>query len=173
MKKLDEKVIHKGSRICLVVQDLEVRGVTVQKEIVRHPGAVVILPMSDRGTFFLVRQWRPALEKYILELPAGTLDAGEQPAICAERELKEEIGGVATSWEAVGTFVPSPGFCDEVLYGYLAKGVTLGEQNLFADEEMTVEEFSAEQLKALIASGEVGDAKTIALFCRAQVCGLI
>jgi ADP-ribose pyrophosphatase len=171
MKKLGEKKVYEGSRISLVIEELEVRGKRVQKEIVKHPGAVVILPISGSGSVYLVRQWRPALAQAILEFPAGTLDSSELPALCAQRELKEEIGGVAREWKALGELFPSPGFCDEVLHAFIASGVTIGEQDLFVDEEMSVEEYSISDLKDLIASGAIADAKTIALFCRAMLLG--
>lgn len=148
-------------------------GHTMERFVVRHPGAVVILPVTAEGKCVAIKQYRHAIAETILEFPAGTLEAGELPADCAAREIQEEIGYAATSWKDLGVLVSAPGFCDEKLYAYLAQG--LHEQNLPGDEDEDIEvvELTKAEVEAAIRSGEMKDAKSIVAYARALLLGYL
>jgi len=136
-------------------------GATVEMELIHHPGAAAIVPMKDDQTVLLVRQYRHAVGGYILEIPAGKLDPGEDPRDCAARELEEEIGFRASSLEPVITFFTTPGFTDEVIHIFKATGLTLGTQNLGHDEVLDVIELPLERAISHIEDGTIRDGKTI------------
>lgn len=140
-------------------------GFTFERDIVRHPGAVVVVPMeADRRHVLVVRQYRAAVDERILELPAGKLDIlDEPPEICAQRELAEEIGYRASTLTALCQFLNSPGFTDERSWCFLAEGLEPCERDAQGVEErhLTVERVDLEQLDELIAAREIVDAKTI------------
>jgi len=135
------------------------------REVVEHPGGVVILPFLDDENIILIEQWRYPVGKAIIELPAGKLEYGEDPFEAAKRELTEETGYVADKWEDLGYIHTTPGFCDEKLYLYKASGLTYKETNF--DEFEVVENRITPLNEALemIKTGEIIDSKTIcALF---------
>jgi ADP-ribose pyrophosphatase len=136
-------------------------GVTVDLEVVRHPGAAAVVPMKDDRTVILVRQYRHAAGGYIYEIPAGKLNPGEDPRLCAERELEEEIGYRATRLEPIVSFFSGPGFTDEVLHLFRAIGLIKGTQALGHDEVLEVVEIPLEKAMAHIHDGTIRDAKTI------------
>jgi len=136
-------------------------GTTLDLEVVRHPGAVAVVPLGDNGTVVLIRQYRHAAGGYIYEIPAGKLDPGEDPRDCAARELEEEVGRRASSLEPLVTFFTTPGFTDEVIHVFLAAGLTPGTQKLDRDEVLEVIEISLDDAIARIADGTIRDAKTI------------
>lgn len=130
------------------------------REVVEHPGAVVVAALDDTGRVVLVRQYRHPVRGSLLELPAGTLEAGEGPAGTAKRELVEETGLRADSWVALGSFFSSPGFLREELHAFLARGLHRGEQDLEEDEDI---ELVWRDLDELLADPEdLHDAKTLA-----------
>lgn len=136
-------------------------GTTVELEIIRHPGAVAIVPLKGDGTVLLIRQYRHAAGGYIYEVPAGKLDPGEDPRHCAARELEEEIGHRASSLTPMLTFFTTPGFTDEVIHLFLATGLTPGTQNLDHDEVLEVVTMPLDEAIQRIADGTIRDAKTI------------
>lgn len=161
-KKLESQVMHKGLffdvyRDKVLLPD----GKTSLREYIRHPGAVVILPMMDDGRFILERQFRYPLNQVFLEFPAGKIDAGEVPFTSAQRELMEETGYTASDWQFVCTVHNAIGYSDEALYIYLAKGLKPGKGR--PDAEEFIETFSATlpQLLALVKEERITDAKTI------------
>lgn len=137
-------------------------GRSHQREIVEHRGAVAVAAVDETGQVLMVRQYRKAAGKRLLELPAGTLEAGEDARHCAERELEEETGFRAEKWQFLASFYTSPGFCTELLHVYLATelqpGVAAGEE----DEQIEVSRMPLSETTGLIARGEICDAKTIA-----------
>lgn len=141
-------------------------GREVEKSIVRHSGAVVVVPIDAQGNFILESQYRHALRETILEFPAGTLESGEDPLECAKRELKEELGLAATEWLALGILYPAPGFCDELQHLFVARG--LSESAGEKDEDELIESVATtpEDLKKAIINGQLRDAKSIAAFTR-------
>ncbi|MFI5338709.1 MAG: NUDIX hydrolase [Candidatus Methylomirabilales bacterium] len=136
-------------------------GATVEMELIHHPGAAAIVPMKDDGTVMLIRQYRHAVGGFILEIPAGKLDPGEDPRDCAARELEEEIGFRAALLEPVITFFTTPGFTDEVIHIFKATGLTPGIQKLDRDEVLDVIELPLERAIAQIGDGTIRDGKTI------------
>jgi ADP-ribose pyrophosphatase len=164
-RQLDERVVHEGHVVTFAVGTFEAPdGTTFERDIVRHPGAVSVVAVDDRGRVALVRQYRAALDEEILELPAGKLDVhGEDPMLCAQRELAEEVGLAAEQWEPLATFHHSPGFCDELGRVYLARGLRAVPHDRQGIEEqaMTVEWWPLADADTMVAQGTVHDAKTV------------
>lgn len=143
------------------------KGGEMKAEIVRHPGSVVIVPVTDAGEIILVRQYRPAIGLWAWELPAGTLRDGENPEKAAVRECHEEIGMVPAHMERLGAFFPTPGYCDEEMNFYRATGLRQPRDEDEAaqqdeDEDIEPQPFSLEKLRTMIAAGEIIDLKTVA-----------
>jgi 8-oxo-dGTP pyrophosphatase MutT (NUDIX family) len=132
-----------------------------QREIVEHPGAVAVVPVKDDGRIVLVRQYRPAVGRSMLELPAGTVEKGEDVARTAERELQEETGYRANELQELIRFWVSPGWCNEELVVYVATDVMAGERDPEDDEQIEVELVEPAQIPELMRSGEVADSKTM------------
>lgn len=159
---MKSKIIYKGRIVTLNVDTVDLpNGATVNLEIIRHPGAAAVVPIKDDGTVVLIRQFRYAAGGFIYEIPAGTLHDGEDPLACAARELEEEIGYRATSFEHLTSILPAPGYTDEVIHIYKATGLTKGEQNLDHDEVLEIEEMPMEKAIAQIRQGAIRDSKTI------------
>lgn len=137
-------------------------GQTKSREIVRHPGAVVIVPLLADGSVCLIRNYRISVNQTLIELPAGTLEAGESPQPCAERELIEETGYRAGSVKPLHSFFLSPGILDERMHLFLATDLKLGETAREEGEEITNLVVPWEEAIAMIFRGEIQDAKTIA-----------
>ena len=146
-------------------------GKTIQKEIVRHPGSVVILPILNDNQVCLIRNFRLAVNQPLLELPAGTLEPGEAPLHCAERELIEETGYTAGKLEALTSFLAAPGILDERMHMFLATDLVAGQPDREADEEIENVIMPFEETLELIRTGAIEDAKTIVgLFWYQQFC---
>jgi ADP-ribose pyrophosphatase len=137
-------------------------GAIVDRDYLHYPGAAVILPILPNGDIVLIRNRRFAVDEHLLELPAGTLEAGEDPALCAARELTEETGYTAGSVKPLGAFYSCPGTSDEMLHAFLATDLIAGEQALEVHEEITVETFSPDQVGAMCLDGTIHDGKTLA-----------
>ncbi|WP_017728167.1 NUDIX hydrolase [Halalkalibacterium ligniniphilum] len=165
-KKLYEKTIRtekifSGRVIDLQVEQVELPdGKQSAREIVKHPGAVAIIPITSEGKLVLVRQYRKALEKEIVEIPAGKLERGEEPGECAIRELEEETGYKARSLQYLLSFYTSPGFADEIIYLYLAGDLEAGHVNTDDDEFVELLEVSLEEAEAMVENQVIHDAKT-------------
>ncbi|MEC2916513.1 NUDIX hydrolase, partial [Bacillus cereus] len=128
--------IFDGRVIKVRVDDVVLpNGAMSKREIVNHPGAVAIIAITDEGKIVIVEQYRKALEKAIIEIPAGKLEPGEKPEVTAVRELEEETGYVCEKMELITSFYTSPGFADEILYVYKATGLTKQENKAEVDEE--------------------------------------
>ena len=136
-------------------------GSRTQMAMVRHPGSTAIVPLLDDNTVVMERQYRHAVRKYLLEIPAGTLEPGELPLDCARRELEEETGYTATSMLELGTVHIIPAYSDEMIYVYIARGLTQSRQQLDKDEILEVEYHPFEQTMDMIADGRITDALTI------------
>jgi ADP-ribose pyrophosphatase len=137
-------------------------GRTAEREVVEHPGAVAVLPVTGEGRAVLVWQYRHSAGEAVLEIPAGKLDPGETPEACARRELAEETGYSAGRLTWLGRMLPSPGFSGEWLSLYLATDLSPGAARPDADEFLTVVEATAAEVDALLAGGGVRDLKTFA-----------
>ena len=136
-------------------------GPVVHREVVRHPGAVAIVAMNPERELVLVRQYRYAAGRFLLEIPAGTLEPGEHPEDTARRELREETGYTAENLRSLGSFFSAPGFCDEVIYLFVADGLTPGEQDTDFGEEIDLVEIPIEEGRRRLAAGAFEDAKTL------------
>lgn len=156
------KTIFTGKVVTLNLETVTLpNGATVELEVVRHPGAAAIVPMKDERTVILIRQFRLAAGGFIYEIPAGKLHPGEDPRLCAERELEEEIGYCAGAIERLETFFTAPGFTDEVMHLFKATNLTQTAQKLDHDEVLEVVEMPLEKAVAHIRDGTIRDAKTI------------
>ena len=171
---MKQELIYKGRKISVFREEHELPdGRRAQVEVVRHPGAVVILPQASDGRLYLLKQFRPAIGKTIYEFPAGTLEIGEEPSFCAARELEEEIGMSAAHWVDLGNLLPAPGFCDELQYCYFAKDLTPKSRPMDEDEVIEVELITLPDLMTLIRQGELLDGKSLAILLKAQTLGLL
>jgi ADP-ribose pyrophosphatase len=134
---------------------------TAAREYIKHPGAIVVLPVLDNGQVLLERQFRYPLNRVFIELPAGKIDPGEDPLACAIRELEEETGYTANDWQFVGTIHNAIAYSDEHLDIYLARGLTKGEVKL--DEGEFIETFTAtvDDMLDWVRTGKITDVKTI------------
>jgi ADP-ribose pyrophosphatase len=162
----DREMLFKG-----LVVDIEQMEVKVGSkgwhtyQIVRHPGGVGVLPLHRDGTVSLIRQLRPAVDSFMLELPAGRLDPGEEPAQCGLRELAEETGIIAGRLESLGIIHPSPGVFDEVVHLFLATELAHGEANPEHYEDIEVVNLSLQEAVHMVIDGSITDGKTaMALF---------
>lgn len=163
LEKPGDTVLHRGPRITLVRRDVPTRdGGTAHKEIARHPGSVVLVPVTDAGELVLIRNERVAVGRTLWELPAGTLEVGEDPAECAARELEEETGYTAREITPLRAFFPAPGTCDERMHAYVATGLRAGVQKLDATERIEPVALPEERVLSMLRSGEIEDGKTIA-----------
>ena len=158
---LSSVTLYKGKVFDVRLDDIREDGVEYQREIVVHHGSAVIVPVFADGTVALVRQYRHAADKYLLELPAGSLNDGESPETGAVRELEEEIGVTASKIEKLTEFYVSPGFLTEKMFVFLATELTEVGQKLERDELLTIERLSFPRLFDLIRNGSIEDAKTI------------
>jgi ADP-ribose pyrophosphatase len=160
-KILDSKKVFAGHVFDVTVDHVREGDQTYIREVVHHHGSAVILPAFDDGTVALVRQYRHPAVRYLLELPAGTLNDMEDPAAGAARELEEELGLVAGRMEKLCDFFVSPGFCEEKMWLYLATELTETQQRLEDDEMIEVVRLPIERALQMISDGEIEDAKTI------------
>jgi len=161
-KTIASQSIYEGKIIRVKVDEVLLpNGKTAKREIVRHPGAVAVLPLTDDGKLVTVRQFRKALEKTIVEIPAGKLEPGEEPLVCAARELEEETGYTADRFEHLSSFYTSPGFADELLHVYVATGLKKGASRPDEDEFVEILELTLEEARELHKSGDICDAKTV------------
>ena len=136
-------------------------GAQATREYIRHPGAVMVVPLLDDGRLLMERQWRHPLQRVLLEFPAGKLDAGEAPLDCGRRELLEETGYRATEWAHAGWMHNAPAYSDEGIDVWFARGLTAGTQRLDEGEFIETVAMSPAELDALASRGELTDAKTL------------
>ena len=158
---LDSKTIFEGRVFDVTVDTVREGEQTYVREVVHHPGSAVILPVFDDDTIALVKQYRHPAVKYVLELPAGTLNDQERPEHGAARELEEELGVVAGSLEKLCEFFVSPGFLSEKMWLYLATDLRETQQRLDDDEAIEIVRVPIDRALQMITDGEIEDAKTI------------
>jgi ADP-ribose pyrophosphatase len=160
--------IFQGRVFTLQVETIPLEhGRELRAEIVRHPGSVVIIPVTANDQILLVRQYRPAIGQWAWELPAGSLKPGEDVDEAARRECHEEVGLVPSQLERLGSFFPTPGYCDEAMTFFRATGLRPpgpgdAEAHQDDDEQIEVRPFDLEVITRMITSGEVIDLKTVA-----------
>jgi ADP-ribose pyrophosphatase len=158
---IDSKTIFSGRVFDVTVDTVREADRTYIREVVHHPGSAVILPAFADGTIALVKQYRHPAVRYLLELPAGTLNDRELPEVGAARELEEELGLVAGKLEKLSEFFVSPGFCEEKMWLYLATDLQQTAQRLEDDELIEVVHLPIDRALQMISDGEIEDAKTI------------
>ena len=168
---VDSTIVHRGRYLEVRVETTErADGSRHRRDVVRHPGAVAVVALDDAGRLLLVRQWRQPAGRSLLEIPAGTLDrdpvtgALEDPELASRRELEEETGYRATSWEKLGTFWTAPGFASELMHLYVATDlVAAGHGRLTPDVDEVLELVRLPVDDALAAAerGDIHDAKTL------------
>ncbi len=160
-KQLSSELIYDGRVVKLFKDTVRlVNGNESVREIVRHPGAVAVVPITEDGEIVLVRQFRYPFDEVLTEIPAGKLDPGEEPEAAALRELSEETGAEAESLEYLGAFYSSVAIFDEVIHLYLARGLKFQKQHLDEDEFLDVIKMPFEKAVGLVNSGEIRDGKT-------------
>ena len=173
MEKFNEKLLKTqtmfdGKFIKVTKDDVELStGKQSFREVVKHPGGVVIVAKKDENTILMVKQYRYPIKQVSLELPAGKLDYGENPDLAAKRELEEETGHVAKKWQSLGFIYTTPGFCDEKLYLYLATDLEFTKQNPDEGEIIEYFEYNLDTILEMIKNGEINDSKTICALMRA------
>jgi ADP-ribose pyrophosphatase len=162
-KILSSKMIFQG-RVFGVRRDeiIEPTGVRVTREVITHPGSVVVLPVLPDRRIVLIRQYRHATRQFLWELVAGRMEPGENPRRSAARELIEETGYRAKRLHVFLDVFPTPGFLEERMYILLAEGLTLGEAEPEEDEKITVKSFTRKELEKMMQNGTLRDAKSIA-----------
>jgi len=158
---IDSKTVFEGRVFNVSVDTVREGNQTYVREVVHHSGSAVILPVFDDGTIALVKQYRHPAVKYLLELPAGTLNDKERPEDGAARELEEELGVMAGKLEKLCEFFVSPGFCEEKMWLYLATDLRETQQRLEDDEAIEIVRLPLDRALQMITDGEIEDAKTI------------
>ena len=159
--KLSSEMKFDGKLIKVTYDIADVNGKEAWREVVHHPGASAIVAIDEENRIIMEKQFRYALNDYLLEIPAGKLDKGEDPLVCAKRELEEETGIIASEWISLGTIATSPGFCNEVIHLYVAKGLSKGEIHWDDDEYVEVERYTFDELLQRIKEEKIKDSKSL------------
>jgi len=146
---------------------------SITRHVVVHHGAVVVLAITEQQEVVLVHQYRHAIDQWLLELPAGTLELEEQPSVCAQRELSEEAGYGALEWRELGTIYPAPGFCTEKQFLFLARNLFIRKLEADQDEIIEVVKMPLGDVRKAMTDGTICDAKSLALLARAALLGEI
>jgi ADP-ribose pyrophosphatase len=159
---ISTKQIFKGRVIGLRLDEVVLpNGSGSTREVVEHPGAVAVVPLCSDGRIVLVRQYRHAVSKVLLEIPAGKLDKNEDPQLCAIRELEEETGYLSNTIRKLATVYTTPGFTNEIIYLYTAEKLAVTKQKTDEDEFIDIEHYTPGELRKMIRRGEIEDAKTL------------
>lgn len=168
-KTLSENRVYTGKLIKVHVDEVQlIDGRVSVREVCEHPGGVAALPITESGNAVLVRQFRYPYRSELWEVPAGKVESGEDTLECAVRELREETGYTAKEMLYAGCLYPSPGYLNEKIYLYIARGLTKGETALDDDELLRSEEFPLKTVFNMVMNDEIHDAKTIALVMKAH-----
>ena len=164
IKRIDRELKFKGKIIDFYQDTMEIDGDrTVVWDFIKHKGAAAVVPVTDEGKILMVRQYRNALDRYTLEIPAGALDTEDEPGLnCAARELEEETGYRSDDLEWLITLRTTVAFCNERIEVYVARNLIPSRQHLDEDEFIDLKAYSLDELKDKIFSGEIEDAKTVA-----------
>jgi len=165
---LSSRLVYEGRIFDVAVDRVRLpHGHETDLEVVRHDGSVVLIPMPDADHVFLVKQYRHAVGRFLWELPAGSLEPGEEPDAAATRECHEELGMIAGRIERLQTLYPTPGFCTESMTFYRVtelRNPTEDDPDAHQDEDESIEVgvFALEEVRAMVRAGEVADLKTLA-----------
>jgi len=168
-KQLSFEYKFKGRIINLRVDEaLLPNGATASREIVEHNGGICVVPLTENNEILMVEQFRYPYSEVVLEIPAGKRDGNEEPLDGGKRELKEETGATAESYTFLGELYPTPGYCGEIIYMYLARGLSYGETDPDEDEFLNVKKIPLEKAVDMIMKGEIKDAKTQTAVLKAE-----
>jgi ADP-ribose pyrophosphatase len=163
------KTLHHGRVIEVSSERLRyANGREYDFDLVRHPGAAAVVPVDKDGRVCLVRQYRHGVLDFLWEIPAGKLDPGEAPAVCAVRELAEETGVVAKQWTSLGLYIPAPAIFSEIIHLYLARDLDVGTPNPDVDEDLELQWMPLTEAMDRVLKGEWNDGKTAMALLRAQ-----
>jgi ADP-ribose pyrophosphatase len=163
LKVNKRRTIRHGRVFDITVENVTFpNGFNVDLEILRHPGASAVVPLLGADKVVMLKQYRHAIGDFMWEIPAGTFDGKEDPLVCARRELTEETGYTAGTWDRLGAITPVPGYSDERIHLFLARDLTPAVQALDKDELLEVYPLPLPEVTAMIMSGQIEDAKTIA-----------
>ncbi len=165
-KKVNSDLIYDGHIIKVFKDDVSLEGRPAIREVVRHKGAAAILALDENGEAYFVEQFRYPVAKALFEAPAGKIDDGETPIECAKRELLEECGVSAEKWIELGPMLSSPGFCDEVIYLFLAENLSVANPDPDEDEFLDIIKMPLSEALERLRKGEIPDAKTQVLILR-------
>ena len=167
---LSQDYKYRGRIVNLRVDEARLpNGGEASREVVEHPGGVCVAALTDDMEVLMVRQFRYPYGEVILEVPAGKRDQGkEDPLVCGKRELREETGAVAARYRFMGELYPSPGYCGEIIYLYLATGLTFTEMDPDEDEFLEPERIPLGKLVDMVLAGEIKDAKTQTLILKIE-----
>ena len=166
----NSREIYRGRSFSFVTEDITLpNGNRTEHALVRHPGSTGIVPLSEDGKVVMTLQYRHAVGEYLLEIPAGTIEAGESPLACARRELEEETGFVAEEFIQIAAVHILPAYSDEKIYVYLARGLTPSTQNLDQDEILQVMHYPLDELMRLVQEGAITDALTLLAMHQARM----
>lgn len=169
-QKLSSELIYSGPVVELHCDSVRLEnGATAKRDVIVHPGGVCIVPIDENGNVYMVRQFRYPFARVVKEIPAGKLNPGENPAECGKRELKEEIGAEADSFEPLGKMLPTPAYDSEVIHIFLARGLKFSEQHLDDDEFLEVYKLPLDQAINEVLNGEILDAKTQLALLKAKI----
>lgn len=161
-KTMKTERIYEGRVVNLRIDTVELPGKKYSKrEIVEHPSAVAVAALTDDGSIIMVRQFRKAVEKNLLEIPAGLIEINEEPKEAGLRELAEETGYIASNMEYLFEFYTSPGFSNEKVYLFLATDLKEGESNPDSDENIEITQYKLEELIDMVIRGDIYDSKTV------------
>ncbi|MFZ5353537.1 MAG: NUDIX hydrolase [Bacillota bacterium] len=161
-RTINKKNIFNGKIIKLDIHDVLLdNGKTAEREIITHPGGVAVIPITDDGFIYFVKQFRKPYEEEVLEIPAGKLEHGEDPRSCGLRELKEETGLTCEKVTFLTQMYPSPGYTDEKIHIYIAEGLQEGDYARDEDEFLNVCRYTLDEAYEMISTGIIKDAKTI------------
>ncbi len=167
LTKFEDQIVFQGTRVDMALRSVTTTsGKRLVREVVLHPGAVIILPVLQNGEIVMIRNLRHTVGQWLWELAAGTLEPPEPPELCAARELIEETGYQAGDIKPFGWFYTSPGILTEKMYAFIATGLTPGPQALEENETITVQALAPDKILAMIASNEIVDGKTIAVLLK-------
>lgn len=167
-KTISGGTVFDGKFIKVAKYDVELStGQEAIREVVNHPGGVVVVAQKDENAILMVKQYRYPIKQVSLELPAGRLEKGENPDLAIIRELEEETGHIAKTWKSLGYIYTTPGICDEKLYLYYATDLEFKKPNPDDGEIIEFFEYKLDKVMSMIKTGEINDAKTICALSRA------
>lgn len=169
-KKLSSEKIFEGKVVKLYRDNVLLEDNSeATREVIRHPGGVCVVALTENNEILMVKQFRYPHNKIMTEVPAGKLEWGEEPFECGKRELLEETGFTAEEYTYLGTLAPTPAYCSEIIHIYMAKKLTLGKQKLDEGEFLDVEKISLEKAVEMVMNGEITDAKTQLAILKAKL----